>query len=347
MDAIDAEILRHMNERARLARQIGRLKMADGTPIYASDRESEILTRLRRENPGPLPDSVLLAVYREIMSGSFALERTLRITFLGPMGSYSHLAAAAKFGASVAYEPVGDIAAAFSEVERGHADFAVVPLENSLGGGVIDTLDKLINSTVRVCAEISCRIHHNLLARRPLGQIERIYSKPEVFNQCRHWLQETGLLSKTVPVASTSKAAELAAEDEEAAAIGSTLAAELHNLPVQVASIEDDPNNVTRFYVLGHESARRTGDDKTAIVFTVPDRAGALVDVLNVFRREQVNLSMITSRPSRLSAREYCFFVEAEAHATDDPLVRALADTRRLCGNLTVLGSFPRPKETQ
>ncbi|MBU0616925.1 MAG: chorismate mutase, partial [Planctomycetes bacterium] len=173
IDSVDQQLVKLISERGRLAQQIGRLKAADNTPIYAPDRESEILQRLCRDNPGPFPNSVLLAVYREIMSGSFALERALRIAFLGPRGSFSHLAATGKFGQAVEYEPVGDIPAAFAEVERGHADFAVVPVENSLGGGVHDTLNAFLNSPVKVCAEIVRRIHHNLLTRFPIAELER------------------------------------------------------------------------------------------------------------------------------------------------------------------------------
>ena len=345
IDAIDERLVELINERGRLAWKIGRLKVADGSPIYAADRESEILQRLRRDNPGPFPTEVLHAVYREIMSGSFALERKPRIAFLGPLGSYSHLAASGKFGLAVEYEPVGDIGAAFAEVERGHADFAVVPVENSLGGSINETLEAFFQSPVKVCAEIVRRIHHNLLTRHSLAEIECVYSKPEVFDQCKHWLLETGLLENTIATASTSKAAELAAKETGAAAIGSALAAELHDLPIQVPNIEDNPNNVTRFFVLGREAARPTGDDKTAILFTTAHQAGALVDVLNAFREQQVNLSMITSLPNRRNAWEYYFFVDAEGHADDQKLQKALAAARHFCLHLTVLGSFPRTME--
>lgn len=347
IDSIDEQLIELISERGRLAQQIGRLKAADGTPIYAPDRESNILQRVCERNSGPLPDSVMLAVYREIMSGSFALERALRIAFLGPLGSYSHLAATGKFGAAVEYEPVGDIAAAFAEVEREHADFAVVPVENSLGGGIRETLDAFVNTPVKVCAEINRRIHHNLLSRHALGEVERVYSKPEVFDQCRQWLMETGMLARTVPAASTAKAAELAAHEDGAAAIGSTLAAELYDLPIQVSNIEDNPNNVTRFFVVGSEPARKTGDDKTSILFTTAHKAGALVDVLNVFRSEGVNLTMITSQPSRGNAWEYYFFVDAEGHVDDGTMQAALASAKKHCMHLTVLGSYPRPTVVQ
>jgi chorismate mutase/prephenate dehydratase len=345
IDALDTQLIELLSRRGELAQQIGRRKAADGCPVYAPDRESEILQRLCRENPGPFPDAVLLAIYRELMSGSFALERSPRIAYLGPVGSYSHLAALRKFGSAADYEPVDDIPAVFAEVERGHVDLAVVPVESALGGGVAETLTAFIRTPVKVCAEIRQRIRQNLLGHRPLGEIRRVYSKPEAFAQCKRWLQETGLLSRTVPTASTSRAAELAATEEGAAAIGSVLAAELYHLPIQVADIEDDPQNVTRFLVLSRAAAQPTGADKTALLFSTAHRAGALVDVLNAFREQQVNLTMIVSIPSRQNAWEYFFFVEADGHADDPTLRSALERARPLCTYLSVLGSYPRPTD--
>jgi chorismate mutase/prephenate dehydratase len=345
IDALDAQLVTLISARGRLAAEIGRRKTASGAAVYAPDRESEVLAAICRQNPGPFPDRALLAIYRELMSGSFLLERPLRIAYLGPRGSFSHLAASGKFGGSVDYEPVADIPAVFAEVEREHVDFGVVPVENSIGGGILDTLDAFTASRVQICAEVLRRIHHNLLARGPLAQIERLYSKPEIFDQCKGWLLETGLLDKTVPVASSSRAAELAAAEPNAAAIGSTLAAELYGLPVQLERIEDNPENVTRFLVLGREPARPTGDDKTALMFAMPDHAGALVDVLDIFRAEQINLSMITSRPSRQRNWQYYFFVDAAGHGNDPPLVRALERARAQCPVLRVLGSFPRARD--
>jgi chorismate mutase/prephenate dehydratase len=342
IDDLDAELVRLISARGELAAAIGRLKQAAGAPIYAPDREHEVLQRLEQLNRGPFPQRVLSAIYRELMSGSFLLERPLRIAYLGPRGSFSHLAATGKFGASVEYEPVADIAGVFAEVERERVDFGVVPVENSTGGGVVDTLDALAGSRARICAEILRQIHHHLLARVPLERVVRVYSKPEVFSQCQQWLLETGLLHKTVPAPSSSRAAELAAAEEGAAAIGSALAAELYGLPIQREHIEDNPQNTTRFFVLGREPARPTGDDKTTVMFATQHRAGALVDVLTIFRREGVNLTMITSRPSKRQNWEYYFFVDADGHARDPALARALEAARELCSVLTVLGSFPR-----
>ena len=345
IDALDEQIVALINERGSLAQRIGQVKAAKGTPVYAPDREREILDRLTRLNGGPLPDRVLRAVYREIMSGSFALERAQRVAFLGPRGSYSHLAATNKFGASVEYVPMANIAATIREVEQGRADLAVVPVENSLGGGVHDTLDALLTSPLKVCAEVVVHIRHNLLSHSGVADIERVYSKPEVFQQCKHWLIETGLREKTIAASSSAKAAEQASQEHDAAAIGSTLAAELHGLPIQVAGIEDQPNNITRFFIVSREAARRTGEDKTSLLFTTAHKAGALVDVLRAFGDQHVNLTMITSLPSRRSAWEYYFFVDAVGHADDDALRAALAEARRHCLHLTVLGSYPQPGE--
>lgn len=345
IDAIDAQIVQLISERGQIAGEIGCLKNRDNAPIYAPDREKQVYARLAELNPGPFPNSVLQAIYRELMSGSIALERPQRIAYLGPRGSFSHLAATAKFGSAVEYEPVADIAGVFREVQREHADFAVVPIENSTGGGIVDTLDAFVDSPVAVCAEIKLRVHHNLLSRVPLSQIKKLYSKPQVFEQCKVWLMETGLLEKTVPASSSSRAAELATKESGAAALGSTLAAELYDLPILVASVEDNPHNVTRFMVLGRSPARATGEDQTVLMFTTAHKAGALVDVLDIFRANNVNLTMITSRPSKRKNWQYYFFVDAEGHAEDANMQAAFTAARDHCLHFQVLGSYPRGVE--
>ncbi len=345
IDAVDDRLLELISERGRLAAEIGRIKNASGAPIFAPDREKEILDRLRARNAGPFSGRVIEAVYRELISGSFTLERPLRIAYLGPAGSFSHEAAVGRFGASVEFEPVAEIAGAFREVEKGHADFAVVPVENSTGGGVVDTLDAFVGSSARVCTEINRRIHHNLLSRHALVEIERVYSKPEVFDQCRNWLLQTGLYARTVPTGSSSAAAERAAGEAGAAAIASTLAGELYRVPVLFANVEDNPQNVTRFFVLGPRPAGRTGEDKTSLMFGTSHRAGALADVLEIFRRESVSMTMITSRPSRRRNWEYVFFVDVEGHAEDATVRRAIDAAREFCSDMTILGSYPRAAE--
>ncbi len=347
IDAIDAELVTLLNRRAAIVVEIGKLKSAGGTPIYAPDREKQVLDKIRASNTGPLPDKTLLAIYRELMSGSFALEKPLRIAYLGPQGSYSHLAAVGKFGASVEYEPVTQIRGVFEEVSREHADFGIVPIENSVGGGVIDTMDALIETDVQICAEINRAIHHNLLANCPLEAVEKVYSKPEVFAQCQRWLGETNLVGSTIAVASTSKAAELAHAEPHAAAIGSTLAAELYALRIVCANIEDNARNVTRFFVLGRQPAQTTGDDKTSVVFTTKDEPGALVNVLAAFREAGVNMSFIESRPSKKRNWEYYFFTDLKGHQTDPQVLQAIEAGRKHCLRLNVLGSYPRAAEVE
>lgn len=347
IDALDEKIVELLNQRAEIVVQVGRIKNADGTPVYAPDREKIVLDRIRRMNQGPLPDRTITAIYRELMSGSLALERPQRIAYLGPEGSFSHLAAMSKFGASVEYEAVTAIRGVFEEITAQHADFGIVPIENSTGGGVIDTLDALVETDVKVCAEINQPVHHNLLANCPFEEVERVYSKPEVFAQCQRWLSETGLIGKTIAVASTSKAAELASKEAGAAALGSTLAAELYMLDVIYENVEDNPKNVTRFFVIGRSGAKRTGDDKTALLFITADKPGALVDVLSAFRAEAVNLSFIQSRPSRHRNWEYYFFADAKGHQDDENMQRALAAAKEHCLRLDVLGSFPQAGDVE
>ncbi len=342
IDDLDRQIVELLNQRAEVVVQVGRIKNAGGAPIYAPDREKAVLQKICRLNRGPLLEKTLKAIWRELMSGSFALEKPLRIAYLGPDGSFSHLSAVSKFGSSVEYESVSDIRGVFEEVARGHVDFGVVPIENSVGGGIIDTLDAFVETDVKVCAEINLAIHHNLLANCPVEDIRKVYSKPEVFTQCQRWLTRTGLMSKTIAVASSSKAAEMATQEPYTAAIGSHLAADLYSLKTIYANIEDNPNNVTRFFVIGREWARPTGEDKSAIMFTAQHKAGALADVLGVFKDNGINLTFITSRPSKRRNWEYYFFADAEGHVEDPGMTKALPAVKAHCLELHVLGSFPK-----
>jgi chorismate mutase/prephenate dehydratase len=345
IDELDEKIVELLNERARIVVEIGKLKDKIGKPIYAPDREKEIFARIAKLNKGPLPDKCLVAIWRELMSGSFVLERPLRIGYLGPDGSFSHTAAMLKFGQSVEYEPLADIRSIFDEVSRGHCDLGIVPVENTAGGGVIETLDALIDSDVKVCSEVLMAIHHNLLANCPLEKIEKIYSKPEVFAQCRNWLSATFKDAQTVAVASTAAAARTAAEELGAAAIGSVVAAELYGLKVVCENVEDITNNITRFLVIAREDARPTGEDKTAILFSTAHKAGALADVLDVFKKYNINLTNIESRPSKKREWEYYFFVDFVGHRTDEQVRKGLEDARKHCLQLSILGSFPRATE--
>ncbi|MGA1979437.1 MAG: prephenate dehydratase [Sedimentisphaerales bacterium] len=345
INELDLQLVKLLNERARVVVEIGKLKSKAGKPVYSPDREKKVFATITKANKGPLSDRCLTAIWRELMSGSFALERPLRIGYLGPGGSFSHTAAMLKFGQSVDYEPLADIRSIFDEVSKGHCDLGLAPIENTTGGGVIETLDALIDSDVKICAEVLMAIHHSLLANCPLNQIEKIYSKPEVFVQCRNWLSATFKEAQTISVASSAKAAQLAADEPKAAAIGSAIAAELYGLQVICENIEDNANNITRFLVIGRDDAKPTGEDKTAILFSTAHKAGALADVLDVFKKYNINLTNIESRPSKKRQWEYYFFVDFLGHRTEEQVQKGLEEAREHCLQLSILGSFPRATE--
>jgi len=345
IDALDAQIVDLINARSRVVVEIGKIKQQTNSPVYAPDREKIVLDKVRGLNKGPLPNRSIEAIYRELMSGSFSLEKPLKIGFLGPAGTFSHAASVRKFGSSVEYVPLTDILSVFEEAVSRHIDHGVVPVENSIGGGIVDTLDAFFHSSAKIYGEVLINIHHNLLAKEPWEQVKVIYSKPEVFGQCRNWLANVARDRDVQPAASTSRAAEFAAEQPGVAAIGSLIAGELNNLHVLFENIEDNPDNVTRFFIIGREPARRTGDDKTAIMFTTAHKPGALAEVLDVFKESGINLTDIEKRPSKKVNWEYYFFIDAQGHSDDANMKRAIEGARQHCLQLTVLGSYPRAPE--
>jgi chorismate mutase / prephenate dehydratase len=356
IDHLDKKLVTLLNERASLVVQVGVAKRAAGIPIYAPHREAEVLDRAIKANTGPLPDRTLEGVYRELMSGSFALQQPLRIGYLGPPGSYSHMAAVKNFGTSVEFEDLHEIAGVFTEVQRGHVNYGLVPIENSTGGGIVETLDALMKSQsdISICAEVQISVHHALLANCPPKSIKRIHSKPEVFSQCRTWLATQYPQADLVPSASSSRAAKTASEETQtalsiganpgSAAIGSELAGQIYGLKVLFAKIEDNPNNITRFFVISRQKAQRTGDDKTSIMFNAADRPGALVSVLQVFHAAGINLTHIDKRPSGRVNWTYTFFIDAQGHRDDPPVAKAIEESASHCQQLHVLGSYPRSR---
>lgn len=345
IDTLDKQLIQLLNDRAEVVVQIGEIKRDDNVPVYSPERERSVLQQVREWNKGPLPDSCVEAIWRELMSGSFALEKPLRVGYLGPPGTFSHLAARRKFGASVDYDNLDSITAVFEEIAHGHIDLGMVPIENSTEGSVSDTLDSFVDSPVRIYAEVLINIHHNLLANCDTEHIKRVYSHPQALGQCRHWLGVQLHQAERVPVASTSKAAEMAATDEQGAAIGSSLAGEIFGLRIQFANVEDNPKNTTRFFIIGNQAGPRTGDDKTAIMFTTVHRPGSLSQVLDVFRDHGLNLTHIDKRPSQRVNWEYYFFLDFLGHEEDEKVRGAIETSRKHCLQLTVLGSFPRAAE--
>jgi chorismate mutase / prephenate dehydratase len=344
IDAIDPKLVELMNERARAAVEIGQLKREAGQEsVYSPERERDVLERVLAANKGPLADATILAIWKEMMSGSLSLERAVKVVFLGPEGSFSHLAALEKFGRSVELIGVRDINSVFDQVARAAADYGIVPVENTTGGGIRDTMESFmwLHGPVKVCAEMAMPVHQNLLSKTTLERIKKVYSKPQVFDQCRQWLARNLPQADLVAVGSTTEAALLASRVDATAAIASSMAAELYGLNTLNPAIEDNPQNQTRFLVLGRESAKPTGRDKTCLLFSVSHKAGALVEVLEIFRRHGVNMSKIESHPSPTKSWEYFFFVDVEGHAQDENVAKALEETREHTTVLEVLGSFP------
>lgn len=342
IDQFDQQIVELLNARAQVVVEVGKIKATEKSPVYAPERERRVLNQIRKYNNGPLPDRTIESIWRELMSGSFALERPLRIGYLGPKGSYSHLAAKRKFGASVEYDALPDIPAVFEEVTRRHIDIGMVPMENSTEGGIHETLDSFLIHPVAICAEVSINVHHNLLSNTNLNEIKKVYSKPNGFSQCRKWLGMQLGHAELVPVASTSRAAELASQEPGTAAIGSSLAGEIYNIQQLYTNIEDNPNNTTRFLVISNEKSKPSGDDKTAIMFTTAHKSGALAEVLDIIRNHGLNLTHIDNRPSQRANWEYCFFIDFPGHENDENVIKAIEEARQHCLQLSVLGSFPR-----
>ncbi|GMV27673.1 MAG: P-protein [Phycisphaerae bacterium] len=356
IDKLDRKLVSLLNERASLVVKVGEAKRAAGLPIYAPHREAEVLDKAIRSNTGPLPNRALEGVYRELMSGSFVLQQPLRIGYLGPPGSYSHMAAVKHFGGSVEFEDLHEIGGVFTEVQRGHVNYGLVPIENSTGGGIIETLDAFMSAQddISICSEVLIAVHHSLLANCPPKSVRRIHSKPEVFSQCRTWLATQYPQAELIPAASSSRAVKTAADEAKtalsigaepaSAAIGSELAGQIYGLKTLFAKIEDNPNNITRFCVISRQRSQRTGDDKTSMMFNTVDKPGALVSVLQVFDRAGINLSHIDKRPSGRVNWSYTFFIDAAGHRDDPAMKSAIDEAAAHCRQLHVLGSYPRAK---
>ncbi|MDD5428259.1 MAG: prephenate dehydratase [Candidatus Omnitrophica bacterium] len=343
VDSIDSQVLKLLNERAKVILGIGKLKAKANKAIYVPEREKEVYKKLIAKNPGPLPADALKAIFREIMSSSFALERPLAIAYLGPECTFTHLAAIKKFGASVTYKACGTITDIFSEVEKGMAVYGVVPIENSIEGAVNHTLDMFIDSDLKVCSEIYLEVTHNLLAKKAdKSKIKKVYSKAEVFGQCRIWLESNLPGAELIEVSSTAKAAEIASrEGASSACIASKLAAEKYGLTVLYRSIQDNAHNVTRFLVIGKYNAMPTKEDKTSIMFSVKDRSGALHDMLVPFKKYKINMTKIESRPSKVRAWEYYFFVDLGGHYKNPKVRKALDELEAQASFVKILGSYP------
>ena len=343
IDEIDDRILDLLNERARVVIEVGDIKKTEKLDFHSPGREREILERLTARNKGPFPQDTLKAVYREILSSSLSLERPLRIAYLGPRATFTHMAGMQQFGLAAQYVPVESIKEVFSEVERGRVDHGVVPVENSTEGVVNYTLDMFIDSDLKIAAEIMLEVSQNLMNRSGKREdIRKIYTHPQVPGQCRQWIEKNVSGIPILDAPSTARAAEMAKDDPEAGAIASEMAAILYGLQIVAKKIEDNPHNFTRFLVISRKPTGMTGRDKTSIMFSIKDKVGALHSMLTPFAEAGINLNRLDARPSGRQVWDYVFFLDMEGHIEDSKVARAIDQLRKDCMFLKVLGSYPR-----
>lgn len=344
---IDQEILKLVNRRAEATARMLE-KSHDRRSIHFDPRaDDDLFTSLETENPGPLNGRAVRGIFRQIVSAVRNQVRAQRVAYLGPSFSFTHLAAIERFGESADLIPVNTIAAVFEEVNRGHADFGLVPIENSTDGRIIDTLDMFTRLPLRICGEVQIAIHHNLLGRSQRADITEIYSKPQALSQCRDWLSRNMPHARPIEVASTSTAAQLARDKPGVGAIASRQAAVEYQLDILAENIEDNKNNVTRFAVIGDRPVAPTGRDRTSILLQIPHKPGALSDALNIFKAAKINLTWIESFPLRGPESGYIFFIDCEGHLKDAKVKKALDDLAATAVRMEVLGSYPRSEPVE
>ena len=340
IDTLNADILIKLNARAALAQQVGALKVGQA---YRPEREAEVLRRIQQLNTGPLSDEVVTRLFREIMSACLALERPITVAYLGPAGTFSEMAAKKHFGDGALLKPQSSIDEVYRSVESNACDFGVVPVENSTEGAVGRSLDLMPQTTLKTCGEVLVRIHHHLMASdlAPLANIQNVFSHGQSLAQCHEWLNTNLPHAERIAVSSNAEAARRAALEPFAAAVAGEMAASHYGLTLLASNIEDEPNNTTRFLVLGNYQPKATGHDKTSLVLSAPNRAGAVYEMLTPFANRGVSMSKFESRPSKIAIWEYLFFIDIDGHADDANVAEALVEVRTIAGYVKVLGSYP------
>ena len=344
IDALDTRLQLLISERASLAGEVAAVKQRQGGEgdCYRPAREAEVLRAVIERNEGPLDDETLARIFREIMAACLALESPLRVAFLGPEGTFTQAAVHKHFGHAVDNAPLSAIDEVFREVESGNADYGVVPVENSTEGVVTHTLDMFTRSRLHICGEVMLPVHHCLLADSDgMDAIQRIYAHSQSLAQCREWLDAHLPGVERIAVSSNGEAARRVAGEADSAAIASRAAAEIHDLNLLAENIEDEPDNTTRFLVIGRVTVPPTGQDKTSLLVSAPNRPGALHGLIEPFSRHGVSMTRIESRPSRRAQWDYVFFLDVEGHVEDSPLAKALAEVESRASLLRVLGSYP------
>ncbi len=339
---IDRDLLRLISDRAKAAQKLAKIRQQDGTALYDLVEEQRELSDLLGQNKGPLAEPALQSIFREVLGTARTLVKPIRVAYLGPKYSFSHLAAINRFGDGPDLTPVATIKAVFESIHFHQTDFGIVPIENSTDGRIVDTLDMFARLPTRITGEVELAIHHHLLGKCTRGEVVEVYSKPQAISQCRDWLAKNLSQAKVVEMTSTAIAAQIAADKPGAAAIASMEAGSHYGLMVIDGNIEDNKNNLTRFAVIGGEPPPRTGRDKTALMFEIRHKPGALADAMLVFKRGRLNLTWIESFPMPNTKNEYLFFVELEGHQADSRVKRALEALKRKTSRLDVLGSYPR-----
>lgn len=345
IDAVDAEILRLVSERGRLAEEVARIKRAAGEldDFYRPEREQQVLRRVREQNPGPLPDDVVARLFRELMSACLALQLPLKVAYLGPEGTFTQAAAILQFGHGMKLQPLATIDAIFREVESGDMHYGVVPVENSTEGVVNHTLDCFMTSPLQIVGEVELRIQQNLASREStMSSIRRVYSHQQGLAQCRTWLDVNLPRVEQITVSSTAEAARLAGDEPGTAAIASDAAAEMYGLNLLAEAIEDNSGNTTRFLVIGRQSPPSTGDDKTSLLVARNNQPGGLCSLLEPLGKHGINMTRLDARPSKQGVWEYAFFIDFLGHMDDEPVREALAEMRQQASMLRILGSYPR-----
>ena len=345
IDALDEQIQALINERAALAQEVARVKIAAGEEFnfYRAEREAQVLRMVLDRNQGPLAGEEMARLFREIMSACLALEQPLRVAYFGPAGSFTHAAALKQFGGAVVGVPLAAIDEVFREVEAGSTDYGVVPVENSSEGVVNHTLDMFMRSGLRICGEVNLRVHHNLLSHAAsLVAVKRVYAHSQALAQCREWLDANLSHAERVPASNNAEGARLAAGESESAAIAGSNAAQIYGLPALAQNIEDNPANTTRFLVIGKRDVASSGNDKTSLLVATRNKPGALYQLLEPLAKNQVSMTRIESRPSRQGMWEYVFFLDIEGHAQDAKVAPVLQQLEAEASLFKILGSYPK-----
>lgn len=343
IDEIDDGILELLEKRAAFVKEVGEVKKRLKSGFYVPYREEEIVKRLTRNAKGIFPKKAIRPVFREIISACLSLEKNLKVTFLGPIATFTHEAAIKYFGLNAQYIPVRSIPEIFDEVYKGRSDLGVVPVENSTEGVVSYTLDMFLKYDLKVCGEMILPITHCLLSSQTRKEdIKKIYSHPQAFAQCRNWIEKNLPNAVLLDVGSTAEAAEMAKKDKTSAAIAGETTAKIYDLKVIEKNIQDMTENSTRFLVIGKIEQKKSGDDKTSVLFSIKDQPGALYNMLSPFAKRGINLTKIESRPMKTKAWEYVFFIDLDGHISDKKVSDAVNELKDMCIFLKVIGSYPK-----